>query len=60
MSPLPDPRNREMVRELARAISQLLLALQPAACRHVRKSLADFARVLAAGESPEAFHARRK
>ena len=54
------PRNHELARELARAISQLPLALQPAARRHVREYLADFARVLAAGESPDAFMARRK
>jgi hypothetical protein len=44
----------------ARAISQLPMALQPAACRHVREYLADFARALAAGECPDAFMARRK
>ena len=55
-----NPRNHELARELARAISQLPLALQPAARRHVREYLADFARALAAGESPDAFMARRK
>ena len=55
-----NPRNHELARELARAISQLPLALQPAARRHVREYLLDFARALAAGESAESFMARRK
>jgi hypothetical protein len=55
-----NPRHHEVARELARAISQLPLALQPVARRHIREYLADFARALAAGESPEAFMARRK
>ena len=55
-----NPRNHELARELARAISQLPLALQPAARRHVPEYFADFARALAAGESPDAFMARRK
>ena len=51
----------ELARELDRAISQLRLALRPATRRHAREYLADdFARALAAGESPDAFMARRK
>src|SRR4030095_3630922 len=52
-----NPRNHELARELARAISQLPLALQPAARRHVREYLADFARALPAGDSPAPFQA---